>query len=81
MANPFFNALGGVMGGGMNPMAMLAQLKQNPLALLQKAGFNVPAGLNLNNPQAIVQHLMNSGQITQDQLTQAQQMAQNFGMR
>ena len=81
MANPFFNALGGAAMGNLNPMTMMAQLRQNPLALLQKAGFNVPAGMNLSNPQAIVQHLMNSGQITQDQLTKAQQMAQQFGIR
>lgn len=81
MANPFFNALGGAAMGNLNPMTMLAQLRQNPMALLQKAGFNVPAGLNLNNPQAIVQHLMNSGQITQDQVNQAQQMAQQFGLK
>lgn len=79
MANPFFNALGGAAMGNLNPMTILAQLKQNPMAMLQKAGFNVPA--NLNNPQAIVQHLMNSGQITQDQVNRAQQMAQQYGLR
>lgn len=64
--------------GGMpnNPMQMLAQLKQNPLAVLQKAGFNVPS--NISSPQEIIQHLMNSGQVTQAQLNQAQQMAQMF---
>ncbi len=79
MANPFFNALGGSSMGGMNPMQMLSQLKSNPLGLLRQAGFNVPT--NINNPQAIIQHLMNSGQISQSQLTQAQQMAQNFGIK
>ena len=73
MSNPLFNA--------MNPMGdmmqMLTQLKQNPLALLQKAGFNVPA--NINSPQAIVQHLTQTGQINQNMLNQAQQMAQMFG--
>lgn len=72
--NPFFNAL-----GSANIMQMLPQLKSNPLALLRQAGFNVPA--NMSNPQAIIQHLMNSGQISQQQLTQAQQMAQNFGIK
>ncbi len=76
MANPFFSALGGAAMGGMNPMQMLSQLKSNPLGLLKQAGFNVPD--NVSNPQAIIQHLMNSGQINQNQLTQAQQMAQNF---
>lgn len=79
MANPFFSALGGAPVGGMNPMAMLNQLKQNPLGLLRQAGYNVPE--NLSNPQAIIQHLMNSGQISQAQLNQAQQMAQTFGMK
>lgn len=79
MANPFFNALGGAAIGSMNPMAMLAQLKQNPLGLLRQAGFNVPA--NINDPNAIIQHLMNSGQISQEQMNKAQQMAQTFGIK
>lgn len=64
--------------GNNNPMMMLAQLKQNPLALLQRAGFNVPN--NINNPQEIIQHLMNSGQISQDQVNKAQSQAKFFGM-
>lgn len=79
MPNPIFNALGGAAAGGMNPMQMLSQLRSNPMALLQKAGFNVPA--NLNNPQAIIQYMMNSGQLSQAQLDQAQQMARNFGLK
>jgi len=72
MGNPLFNML----GGGQNPMQMLMQLKQNPLGLLQKVGFNIPT--NLNNPQQIVEHLTKTGQINQAQLNQAQQMAQMF---
>lgn len=68
--NPFFNALGGI--GGVNPMAMLAQLKSNPLGVLKRYGFNVPD--NINDPNAIIQHLMNSGQITQQRYEQARQM-------
>lgn len=75
MANPLFNALGGNQMGNM--MQMLSQLKQNPMVLLQKAGFNIPA--NINGPQAIIQHLTQTGQINQNQLNQAQQMAQMFG--
>lgn len=59
-----------------NAMAMLSQLKTNPLGMLRQAGFNVPD--NISNPQAIIQHLMNSGQLTQEQFNRAQQMAQNF---
>lgn len=75
MSNSVFNALGGNPMGNM--MQMLSQLKQNPLALLQKAGYNIPT--NLNNPQQIIQHLTQTGQINQAQLNQAQQMAQMFG--
>ena len=75
MPNPLFNAL----GGGNNMMQMLSQLKQNPLALLNRAGFNIPA--NINSPRAIVQHLTQTGQINQNMLNQAQQMAQMFGIK
>ena len=64
--------------GGMNMMQMLGQLKSNPIAMLKQAGFNVPE--NVQNPQEIIQHLMNSGQVNQDQLNQAQQMARTFGV-
>ena len=73
MANPLFSAL----GGGNNMTQMLNELKQNALGMLQKTGFNVPA--NINNPQDIVMYLIQSGQINQNQLNQAQQRAQMFG--
>lgn len=73
--NPFFNAL----GGGMNPMALMAQLKQNPLGVLKQYGFNVPD--SMNNPNDIVQYLMNSGQVSQDLYNKARQMAQQIGLK
>ena len=78
MNNPLINMLGG-MGGMGNMMQMLGQLKQNPMAMLQRAGMNVPG--NITNPQEMIQHLMNSGQVTQQQFDQARQMAQMFGMK
>lgn len=71
MRNNFF--------GGVNPMQMLAQLRANPMQFLQQAGFNVPS--NVNDPNAIIQHLMNSGQINQQQYEQARNMARSFGMK
>lgn len=65
--------------GMMNPLTMLSQLRSNPLALLRQCGFNVPQ--NLNNPNDIIQHLMNSGQISQSQYEQARQMAQQFSVK
>ena len=74
MANPLFGLLNNNPVGNM--MQMLQQLKQNPMALLGKAGYNIP--MNLSNPQQIVEHLTKTGQINQSQLNQAQRMAQMF---
>ncbi len=60
----------------MNPLQMLQQLQANPIQFLQRAGFNVPN--NLNDPNQIIQHLMNSGQISQQRYEQARQMAAMF---
>lgn len=79
MANPLFNALGGAASGGINPAAMLAQFRQNPLSMIRRAGLNVPE--NLSDPNEIVQYLMNSGQISQAQYDQARQMARQFGVK
>lgn len=59
-----------------NPMQMLRVLMQNPAQILRQRGLNVPE--NLNDPNAIIQHLMNSGQVSQDQYNQARQMAARF---
>ena len=60
----------------MNPMQMLQQLRQNPAQMLRQAGLNVPD--NLNDPNQIIQHLMNSGQVSQDAYNRARQMAAQF---
>lgn len=77
MNNPLFGGLH--TNNRMNSMAMLSQLKSNPLGVLRQAGFTVPD--NLTNPQQIIQHLMNSGQVSQQQLNNAQMMAQNFNIK
>lgn len=61
-----------------NPMQIMGvyqQFIQNPMAMLSKQ-FNIPQ--NLNDPQQIVQHLLSSGQITQDQVNNAMSMKNNF---
>ena len=59
-----------------NPAAALEQLKANPAQVLKNRGINIPAGMT--NPQQIVQHLVQSGQVPQSRLAQAMQMAQRF---
>lgn len=54
-----------------------AQVQQNPrdaaMSLMKQQGIQIPAGME-NNPNAIIQHLMQSGQIPQGRLNMAQQM-------
>ena len=64
-----------MMGMG-NMMQMMQQLKANPMAFLQKR-FNLPQNIG-NDPQSIVNHLVNTGQISQDAVNQAYQMMQKF---
>lgn len=63
----------------MNPMQMLQQLQHNPGDFLRQAGLNVPAGMN--DPQQIISHLMQSGQVSQGRYQQAIQMMQGMGKR
>ena len=63
----------------MNSMAMMQainQLRRNPIQTLRQMGVNVPD--NLTDPNAIIQHLMDSGQVTQQQYDRARQMASQF---
>ena len=60
-----------------NPLMLLQQFKANPLQFIMQRGFNVPVNVG-NNPQAILNHLVQSGQITQEQINSAYQMAQRF---
>lgn len=69
MNNPMFGSI----------MQMLPQIKQNPMGVLRQAGMNVPA--NMNNPNDILNHLIQSGQVNQQTLDYAQRMAQMFGLK
>ena len=57
-------------------LSMMQNLMNNPMQVLMQKGFNLPENIG-NNPQAIIQHLLNTNQITQDQLNQAMQMRGN----
>ena len=49
---------------------------QNPMAMLGRR-FNIPQGINTQDPNAIIQHLLNTGQISQQQLNQVNAMRNN----
>lgn len=61
MSNPIFNAL----GGGNDLLSQLNQLRSNPVQFLMSRRFNIPESLS-GNPQGIVQHLLDSGQMSQE---------------
>lgn len=57
-------------------MNMYQQLRSNPMQLLARR-FNLPQGMNMNNPNDIIQHLLNTGQISQQQLNSVVGMRNN----
>ncbi|MBO7732818.1 MAG: hypothetical protein J6S67_09705 [Methanobrevibacter sp.] len=62
----------------MNPFQMLNQIKQNPMAMLSRR-FNIPQNMNVNDPNEIIQYLLNTGQVSQQQYNNANQMAKQLG--
>lgn len=63
----------------LTPQQAMQQLRSDPVATLKQAGLSVPAGMD--NPQQIINHLIHSGQLPQNRLTTAVQMAHRMGMR
>lgn len=53
---------------------LLQQFKLDPIQMISRK-FNIPQ--NMNDPQAIIQHLLNTGQVTQAQVNNAMQMRNN----
>lgn len=60
-----------------NMMQLLEQFKANPVQMLMQMKLNIPANI-ANDPNAILNHLMSTGQVSQDQVNRAYQMAQRF---
>lgn len=66
MGNPLFNALGGGMPQGNNPMNIMQQFQKFMGEMKGK------------NPTEELNKLLQSGKVNQQQLNQAQQMAQQM---
>lgn len=66
----------------MNIYQMAQYVKQNPSVLTKP--FNIPQGVNMQDPYAIMQYLMNNGKVSQDRYNwanqQAKQMQKNNNM-
>ena len=64
--------------GSMNNMATQARsFFSNPFQFMMEKRMNVPPGVG-NNPNDILQYLLNSGQVTQDQFNKASKAAKSL---
>ena len=61
-----------------NMQEALQKLQSNPKEFLQRAGLNVPEEM-LNNPQAMVMHLINTNQIGGPMLQRIMPMIRQMG--
>jgi len=56
----------------------LQQLMHDPQGMAQKAGYNIPAEIG-NDPKAMVQHLIMTGQVSSPMLQRILPMMQKMG--
>ena len=56
------------------------QIKSNPMQFFMQNKLNVPQDI-ANDPNKIIQHLMNNGSISQEQYNQAINMAKQLGYK
>lgn len=68
MPNPLYQQLNQQSNSQID---MLEQFKQNPLAILGQR-YNIPQGMT--DPNQILQHLLNTNQVSQDQVNRVMQM-------
>lgn len=64
MSNPFFEALSGNRNR-IDFTKALEELKSNPLQFILKYKYHIPERL-VNDPNAMAQYLVNSGQVSQN---------------
>ena len=75
MSSPLYQQFNGNNG---NFFDMVQRFKRDPMSVLSSR-FNIPQ--NVNDPNAILQHLLNSGQVSQSQINKVMQMANNPNIR
>lgn len=77
MANNLFNLFNRNQSGGTpNIQQQMSMLKSNPVGFLMQRKLNIPTDIQ-NDPKAIVQHLLNTGQMSQSQFDQIQNYIKN----
>lgn len=65
------------MIGNINDlMNLVYQMRNNPVQVLSKR-FDLPQGVDTSDPNNIIQHLLNTGQVSQQQVNWAMSMRNN----
>ena len=62
-----------MVGNMQDIMNFYQKFKQNPMQMLNQR-FNIPQNVNMQDPNSIIQHLLNSGQVSQEQVNNAMKM-------
>lgn len=68
---------------GGQPQSMqdaMRQLQSDPMGMARQAGYQIPQNL-AGNPQAMVQHLIQSGQISNPMLQRILPLMQRLGLK
>lgn len=60
-----------------NILGMVQQFRANPMQMLMQQRLNVPQNI-AGDPNAILNHLLQTGQVSQQQVDRAYQMAGQF---
>lgn len=66
-----------MVGNMQDVMNYYQRFRQNPMQMLNQK-FNIPQNVNVNDPNAILQHLLNTGQVTQEAVNNAMRMRNQF---
>lgn len=64
----------------MNMQEALKKLQSNPKEFIQQTGMNIPDEL-MNNPQAMVMHLIQTGQVSGPMMQRVMPMIQMLNAR
>jgi len=68
------------LNGQPNMQDALNQLRNDPLGMAKKAGYNIPQNLS-GNPEAIFRHLVQTGQIGNPIMQRLMPVMQRLGLK
>ena len=63
-----------------NRQMTMQDIQRDPVGMGRKAGYQIPENIG-NNPQAIFQHLMQTGQISNPVMQRLMPLMQRMGIR